>query len=68
MDTGFLVEIAVSRVNGEIEYKVNCSKGVTNEELSHYLSEIIKGICTWKPQVCEETVQSFAGKIRKKKK
>ena len=64
MDTGVLVEIAVSRVNGEIAYEVNCSKDVTNEELSHYLSEIIKGICTWKPQVCEETVQTFAGKIR----
>lgn len=63
MDNAVLVEITVSRVNGEIEYKVDCSKGITSEELSHYLSEIIAGICTWKPEVCEEKVQSFEGKI-----
>jgi len=67
MDKDVLVEIIVSRAKGEIEYKVNCSKGITSEELSHYLSEIIEGICAWKPQVCEETVQNFEGTIRKRK-
>jgi len=65
MDKDALVEITVKRVNGEIEYTVDCSKGVTNEELAHYLNEIIAGICTWKPDVCEGTVQSVAGKISK---
>ena len=63
MDKDVLVEITVKRINGEIEYKVDCSKGITNEELSHYLNEIITGICTWKPGVCEGTIQSFVGKI-----
>jgi hypothetical protein len=63
MDKDALVEIRVKRVNGEIQYKVDCSKGVTNEELAHYLDEIIAGICTWKPDVCEETIQSMVGKI-----
>ena len=63
MDKDDLVNITVKRVNGEIEYKVDCSKGVTNEELAHYLDEIIAGICNWKPDVCEETVQSMVGKI-----
>ena len=51
------------RINGAIEYKVDCSKGVTSDELAHFLEEIIKGICTWKPEVCEETVQTVVGKI-----
>ena len=63
MDNDALVEITVRRVNGEIEYKVDCSKGVTNEELAHYLNEVIAGICTWKPDVCEETIQRMVGKI-----
>ena len=63
MDKDDLVNITVKRVKGEIEYKVDCSKGVTNGELAHYLDEIIAGICTWKPDVCEETVQSMVGKI-----
>ena len=63
MDNDALVEITVKRVNGEIEYKVDCFKGVTNEELAHYLNEIVAGICTWKPDVCEETIQSVVGKI-----
>lgn len=64
MDENNLVEITVSRVNGEIEYKVDCSKGVTSEELAHYLNEIIEGICIWKPGVCEETEQTIVGKIQ----
>ena len=63
MDKDALVEITVRRVNGEIEYKVDCSKGVTNEELAHYLDEIIAGICNWKPDVCEEKIQRMVGKI-----
>ncbi len=63
MDNDSLVDITVRRVNGEIEYNVNCSKGVTNEELAHYLDEIIAGICTWKPEVCEGTTQRIVGKI-----
>ena len=63
MDKDALVEITVKRVNGEIEYKIDCSKGVTTEELSHYLDEIMAGICTWKPDVCEGTIQSLVGKI-----
>ncbi len=63
MDKDALVQITVKRVEGEIEYKVDCSKGVTSDELSHYLDEIIEGICTWKPEVCEETIQTIVGKI-----
>lgn len=63
MEKDALVEITVRRVNGEIEYKVDCSKGVTNEELAHYLDEIIAGICNWKPDVCEEKNQRMVGKI-----
>ena len=63
MDENALVEITVKRVNGEIEYTVDCSKGVTTEELAHYLDEIIAGICTWKPDVCEGAIQSVTGKI-----
>jgi len=63
MDKDALVEIIVKRVDGEIEYKIDCSKNVTSEELSHYLDEIIRGICNWKPEVCEESVQTIVGKI-----
>jgi hypothetical protein len=63
VDKAVLVEIRVSRVNGEIEYTIDCSKGLTSEELSHYLSEIIEGICAWKPEVCEDRVQTIRGKI-----
>lgn len=68
MDKDALVEITVRRINGEIEYKVNCSKGIANEELSHYLGEIIAGICTWKPDVCEGTILSMRGKISPKRR
>ncbi len=63
-----LVEIKVSRRNGEIVYKVDCAKDVTNEELAHYLDGIIGGICAWKPEVCDETVGSISGKITENKK
>jgi hypothetical protein len=60
-----LVSIKVTRKNGEISYKVDCAKNVKTDELAHYLDEIIEGICTWKPAVCEETVQSIIGTIPK---
>jgi hypothetical protein len=63
MDDNILVSITVSRNKGKINYKVDCAKDVTSDELAHYLDEIIEGICTWKPAVCEETVQSFIGTI-----
>jgi len=64
MDENVLVTIAVSRKKDEIVYKVDCAKEVKSEELAHYLDEIIEGICTWKPEVCEETVQTIVGVIR----
>ena len=63
MDDNTLVLITVSRNRGKINYKVDCAKEVKSDELAHYLDEIIEGICTWKPDVCEETVQSFIGTI-----
>lgn len=64
MDENVLVTITVSRKKDEIVYKVDCAKEVKSEELAHYLDEIIEGICTWKPEVCEETVQTIIGTIR----
>jgi hypothetical protein len=64
MDENVLVSITVRRKEGEIVYKVDCAKDVKNEELAHYLDEIIEGICAWKPEVCEETVQSIIGTIK----
>jgi len=66
MDENVLVEIVVKRNNGKIEYKVDCANDVSGEELAHYLDEIIEGICTWKPEVCEETVKSITGQIENK--
>lgn len=66
MDDTVLVEIVVKRHNGKIEYKVDCANDVRNEELAYYLDEIIEGICTWKPEVCEETVKSITGHIKTK--
>jgi len=34
-----------------------------NEELAHYLDEIIEGICAWKPEVCEENDKTIVGEI-----
>jgi hypothetical protein len=67
MNENVLVAVTVSRDKGEIVYKVDCSSNITNEELEYYLKEIIEGICKWKPGVCEETVKSFRGTIRKRK-
>jgi len=64
MDGTVLVKIIVVRNKGKIEYKVDCANDVRNEELAHYLDEIIEGICTWKPEVCEDTVKSITGQIK----
>ena len=68
MNDNVLVAVTVSRDKGEIVYKVDCSSNLTSEELEYYLEEVIKGICKWKPSVCEEAVKSFTGKVRKRKK
>ena len=67
MNENILVAVTVSRDKGEIVYKVDCYSDLTNEELEYYLEEVIEGICKWKPSVCEETVKSFKGTIRKRK-
>ena len=67
MDDNILVSVTVSRNKDEIVYEVDCSSVLTNEELEYYLEEIIDGICKWKPGVCEETVKSFKGTVRKRK-
>ena len=62
-----LVMITASRKKGELEYKVDCSGSVTNEEFEYYLGEIVKGICEWKPYICEENIRSYKGTIKQKK-
>jgi hypothetical protein len=64
MDEDVLVSIKVSRKKGEIVFQVDCAKEVKAEELAHYLDQIISGICTWKPEVCEENVQRMSGTIK----
>jgi hypothetical protein len=63
-----LVAITASREKGEIVYRVDCASNLTNEEFEYYLEELIKGICKWKPGICEENLRSFKGTIREKKK
>ena len=63
-----LVMITASRKKDELEYKVDCSNKITQEEFKYYLEEIIKGICEWKPEVCEENIHSFKGTIKPRKK
>ena len=63
-----LVAITASREKGEIVYRVECSSSLTNEEFEYYLEEIIKGICKWKPDICERNSRSFKGTIKAKKK
>lgn len=63
-----LVAITASRKKGEIVYRVECSSNLTNEEFEYYLGEIIKGICKWKKDICEENIRSFKGTIKEKKK
>jgi hypothetical protein len=63
-----LVSVTASREKGEIVYRVECSSDLSKEEFEYYLGEIIKGICEWNKSVCEESVRSFKGKIKAKKK
>ena len=67
MNKDVLVSVTVSREKEEIVYRVDCSNEIKNDELEYYLQEIIKGICTWKPGVCEGTVKNFNGTIKKRK-
>jgi len=60
MDDDTLVRITISRKDREIVYNVDCAKDVKSDELAHYLDEVIKGICTWKPEVCKETVHRWS--------
>jgi hypothetical protein len=68
MDANVLVAITASREKGEIVYRVECASSLTNEEFEYYLEEMLRGICTWKPGICEENLRSFKGTIREKKK
>jgi hypothetical protein len=67
MDNNVLLVLTVSREKDEIFYRVDRSTSLTNKELEYYLEEIIEGICTWKPGVCEETIEHFKGTISKRK-
>jgi hypothetical protein len=62
-----LVSITASREKDEIVYKLDCASNLANDEPEYYLEEIIKGICTWKPGLCQDNVKTLKGTIRKKK-
>ncbi len=68
MKSNALLTVTVSREKDNIVYQVNRSSNLTNEELEYYLKAIIEGICKWKPGVCENTILSFKGTIRKSRK
>jgi len=61
-----LVMITASRNKDELEYAVECSSNITSEEFEYYLEEIIKGICGWKPYICEESIRSRKGSKRRR--
>jgi hypothetical protein len=63
-----LVSVTASREKGELVYRVECSSDLTKEEFEYYLGEIIKGVCEWNEAVCKESMKSFKGKIKPKKK
>ena len=63
-----LVAITASREKGEIVYRVECASSLTSEEFEYYLEEMLRGICKWKPSICEENLRSFKGTIREKKR
>ncbi|HJW65831.1 MAG TPA: hypothetical protein VJ507_03510 [Candidatus Bathyarchaeia archaeon] len=65
---GVLVSITARREKGEIVYSLDCASILTNEELEYYLEEIIKGICKWKPGLCENNTKTLKGTIRTQKK
>jgi hypothetical protein len=62
-----IVSITASREKDEIVYKLDSASNLTNEELEYYLEEIIKGICSWKPDLCRNNVKTLKGTIKKKK-
>lgn len=61
-----LIAITVSRDKEEIVYQVDCAKNLLNEEIEYYLSEIIKGLCMWKPTICEEHSKGLKAIIKKR--
>ena len=63
-----LVEITASKEKGEIVYRVECDSSLTNEEFEYYLEELISGICTWKKNICQDSIRVYKGKIKKKPK
>ena len=63
-----LVAITASREKEEIVYRVESSSNLTNEEFEYYLSEIIKGICKWKPGLCQNNTKTLKGTIKTRKK
>ena len=63
-----LVSITASREKDEIIYSLDCSSDLTNEELEYYLEEIIKGICKWKPGLCQNNIKTLKGTIKTRKK
>lgn len=67
-ESDVLVLITASRNKGVLEYRVDCASDITNEEFEYYLEEVVKGICEWKPGVCEESFRSFSGTIKRRKK
>ena len=67
MESNVLLSVTVSREKDEIVYRVDCSSSMPNDELEYYLQEILEGICSWKPGICEETVKNFKGTIKKRK-
>ena len=62
-----LVAITASREKGEIVYRVECASSLTNEEFEYYLEELIRGICKWKKNICENSLRSFKGAPREEK-
>jgi len=62
-----LVAITASREKEEIVYRLECSSDLSKEEFEYYLGEIIKGLCEWNKAVCEESMRSFEGRIKKRK-
>jgi hypothetical protein len=67
-EDGVLVAITASREKGEIVYRVECSSDLSEEELEYYIEELIDGVCKWKKKICKESMRSFKGKIKEKKK
>ncbi|MCK5627963.1 hypothetical protein KAI12_00715 [Candidatus Bathyarchaeota archaeon] len=63
-----LVSITAKRENGEIVYRVDCSSDLTEEEFEYYLEELMKGVCSWKPEICKDNFRKFKGTIKEKGK